>query len=67
MCVSYELIIHAKAIPSKPCFRYAGVIWWLFLIGPVYLIGVWLGEDQRTNAITTHVVKNRLDYVFKFC
>ena len=26
-----------------------GVIWLLFLIGHLYLIGVWLGEHQRTN------------------
>ena len=29
------------------------------------LMGVWLGEDQRTNTISTHVYK-RLDYAFKF-
>ena len=25
------------------------------LIGPVYLIGAWLGEDQRTSTIKMHV------------
>jgi hypothetical protein len=36
------------------------------LIGPLYLIGVWVGEDQRTNTIKTHHVYKRLDYDFKF-
>ena len=31
----------------------------------VYLIGLWFGEDQRTNTIKTHALK-RLDYVFRF-
>ena len=35
--------------------RYVGVIWLLFLIGPLYLNGMWLGEDQRTKTINTHV------------
>ena len=26
--------------------RYAGVIWLFFLIAHLYLIGVWLGENQ---------------------
>ena len=30
----------------------------------LYLIGVWLGEDPRTNSINIHVSK-RLVYVFK--
>ena len=33
------------------------------LIKRLYLIGVWLGEDQRTNTLETHVLK-RLDYGF---
>jgi hypothetical protein len=29
----------------------------------LYLTGVWLGEDQRTNTIKTHF-KKRMDYIF---
>ena len=43
----------------------AGVIWVLLLIGHLYLIGVWLGDDRRTNTIKNHGQK-RLDYVFNF-
>ena len=47
----------------------AGVIQSLFLIGrrtPLFglVFRMWLGEDQRTNTMKTHVWK-RLDYVFK--
>ena len=28
---------------------------YFFLIGHLFLIGVWLGEDQRTNTIKTHI------------
>ena len=31
--------------------RYASVIWLFILIGHLNLIGVWFGEDQRTNII----------------
>ena len=34
---------------------YAGVFRLLFLIGHLYLMGVWLSKDQRTNTIKTHV------------
>ena len=27
----------------------------VFLIGPVYLVGMWFGEDQRANIIKAHV------------
>ena len=33
--------------------RYAGVIQLFLIIGQLYLIGVWLGEDQKTNTIKT--------------
>ena len=42
-----------------------GVFIQLLLIGHLYLIGVWLGGDQRTNTIKTHAQK-RLDYINKF-
>jgi hypothetical protein len=34
--------------------KYAGVIRLFFLIGHLYLIGMWSGEDQRTNTIKLH-------------
>ena len=35
---------------------YVGVIWFLFLIGPLHLIGsMWFGEDQIVITIKTHV------------
>ena len=42
-----------------------GAIWLHFLNNDLYLIGVWFGEDQRTNTIMAHAFK-RLDYVLKF-
>jgi hypothetical protein len=33
---------------------YAGVIWLLFLIGHLYLVGVWLSKNRRTNTMKTH-------------
>ena len=36
---------------------------YFFKIGDLYLLGMWLGMDQRTNIIHKHVLK-RLDYVF---
>ena len=35
--------------------RYAGLFLLLFLIGHMYLIGVWFGEDRRTNTIQTRI------------
>lgn len=40
---------------------YVGAIWFLFLIGPMYLIGVWFGEDhnaQCSSALLTFYKKN---------
>ena len=36
----------------------------VFWTGPLYLIGMWFGKDQRANIMKTHNYK-RLDYVFK--
>jgi hypothetical protein len=43
-------------------YRDAGVIWLIFLIGPLHVFGVWFSEDQRANIMKTHV-ENKLDYV----
>ena len=37
------------------CNRCVGVIRLLFLIGTLYLVGVWFGQDQRANIIKSHV------------
>ena len=42
--------------------RFVGLIWLLFLIGHLHLIGEWLGEDQRTTTIE-HMFKEELDYI----
>ena len=47
------------------CIMYTGVIRFHYLIEHLYLICVWLVEEQRTNTIKTHVEIN-LDYIFKF-
>ena len=47
--------------------RYVDIKWLIFLIRHLYLIGVWLGEDKRTNnenTINTNNVR-RLDYLLK--
>ena len=43
---------------------YAGVLWSIFLVGTLYLIGVWLGADQRTNIIKAHVLE-RIGWSFQ--
>lgn len=35
----------------------AGVLHSLFLIGTLYWIGVWFRENQKTDTIITHVLK----------
>ena len=45
--------------------RYVGVIWLRFLIESLYLICIWLDEDQRTNIIKTHI-HNIVDCIFNF-
>ena len=38
---------------------------WFPITGPLNLIGMWFGEDQKENIIKTHVEK-RLDHVFEY-
>jgi hypothetical protein len=40
-----------------------GLKWLVPLIGPLDLIGMWFGEDQRTDIIITYVQK-RSDYFY---
>jgi hypothetical protein len=42
-----------------------GLKWLVFLIEPLYLNGMWLGEDQRANMIKLHIEK-KFDYVVKY-
>ena len=35
--------------------KYADVIRLLFLIAHLYLAGMWVGDDHKTNTIETHV------------
>ena len=44
--------------------RYICLTQWLILIGHLYLSGVWLGVNLRTNTQNTYVEK-RLDYMLK--
>ena len=32
----------------------------IFIIGPLYLIGMWFDEEQRANIVKTHVQSDRL-------
>lgn len=41
------------------------LFWSVFLIGPLDLIGMWFGKEQRANTINTNV-KKRLNYTFKY-
>ena len=56
-------LIHLRHVYMT--LRYASVIWLLFLIGHLYLIGVYLGDYQRTKTIKTHG-SMRLIHVSKF-
>jgi hypothetical protein len=52
--------IHTSPVPMKVLLN--GCV---FVYGYLCLIGVWLGDDQRTNTMKTHV-RRRLDYAFRF-
>ena len=34
-----------------------GLEWLVFLIKPLYLIGMWLGEDERANVVKIYILK----------
>jgi hypothetical protein len=46
--------VHPQTVQSKEVFNLT-CFTVFFSIGHPYLIGLWLGEDQRTNTIKTHV------------
>ena len=50
---------------EMPEFGYNKCYSIIFLSWTLYLIGVWVGEDQRTNTKKTHARKS-LDYALKF-
>lgn len=50
-CILMGAHLRIDGVESPPKSRYimhVGVIQSLFLSGHVYLVGVWLGEDQKT-------------------
>ena len=54
---------------QETCIRYVGVHL-LLLIGQLYLIGVWFGEDQKTNTIKDMYLNKLgmyLPYFSNFC
>ena len=34
-----------------------GLKWLVFIVGPLFFIGVWIGEEQRTYILKTHVLR----------
>jgi hypothetical protein len=56
----YVLISQALSLMEALHIKVCGCVgdsWLFFLSGHLYLIGVWLGEDQITNTLKTHVLK----------
>jgi hypothetical protein len=53
-------VVPAIHLEARGCYLVA-----FFVIGQLDLIGVWVGECQKTNVIKAYVSK-KLDYIFKF-
>ena len=50
----YALLQHSTVAPEV---RWMGLKWLVFYIGPLDLIGMWFGEDQRANIVNTTCLK----------
>ena len=50
---SYHEHFHTKSDHDIPSPK--GLRWLIFLIGPLYSIGMWFSEDQRANIKKTNV------------
>jgi hypothetical protein len=46
---------HQKDTLLEIGLEYMGLKWLVFLIKPMYLIGMWFGEDQSENTLKTRV------------
>jgi hypothetical protein len=44
-----------EATTTQSTITWAGLEWVIFLIRPLYMIGMWFSEDQRENIKKTHI------------
>ena len=71
LTISYSLsVLYSKrsglageSIHMRPIYGRWILKWLIFLIGLLYLVGMWFGKDQRANVIKTNFSRT-LDYVF---